>query len=87
MLSPESSEIERHLAQLLGAEPGHVRDYLYEVVEERLWRGRNLTQRRTGFRFVRGTHGGAYVRDPDGTDIVPPGVETPPETVSRRRAS
>ena len=77
-LRAESQEVERRLADLLGRTPEEVRDYLYDVVEERLWRGRNITERVTGFRFVRGTHGGSFVRDPAGTDVVPPGVEVPP---------
>lgn len=32
-------------------------------------------QRRTGWRFVRGTHGGTYVRDPRGVDTPPPGYD------------
>ncbi len=28
---------------------------------------------RTGWRFVRGTHSGSYIRDPDGTDRLPAG--------------
>lgn len=36
-------------------------------------------ERRTGFRSVRGTHGGNYVRDPEGTDVLPAGAEPPPE--------
>ena len=77
-LRPESQEVERRLAELLGRAPEEVRDYLYDVVEERLWRGRKLTERVTGFRFVRGTHGGSFVRDPEGHDVIPPGVEPPP---------
>jgi len=79
MLRPETLQLEQRLARLLDAEPEEVRGYLYDVIEERLWRGRNLTERVTGFRFVRGTHAGSYVRDPDGTHILPPGVQPPPE--------
>jgi hypothetical protein len=32
---------------------------------------------RTGYRFVRGTHSGTYVRDPDGTDRLPAGYTIP----------
>ncbi len=28
---------------------------------------------RTGWRFVRGTHSGSYIRDPEGTDRLPAG--------------
>jgi hypothetical protein len=71
--------MEQQLAKVLGVEPAAVRNYMYSVIEERLWRGRDLTQRRTGFRWVRGTHGGRFVRDPDGTDVLPPGYEAPPQ--------
>lgn len=30
---------------------------------------------RTGWRFVRGSHSGTYVRDPEGTDRLPPGYD------------
>jgi hypothetical protein len=33
-------------------------------------------QRRTGYRWVRGTHGGTYVRDVKGTDSLPGGHES-----------
>jgi hypothetical protein len=32
---------------------------------------------RTGYRFVRGSHSGTYVRDPDGTDRLPAGYSIP----------
>jgi hypothetical protein len=32
---------------------------------------------RTGYRFVRGTHSGTYVRDPEGTDRLPVGYTIP----------
>ncbi len=63
-------EIEERLASLLDVEPNELRDYL----------AGNITAgkaRRTGFRFVRGTHGGQYVRDPEGTDIIRAGVSVP----------
>ena len=41
-----------------------MRDYLTGNI-------RTSNTRRTGFRFVRGTHGGQYVRDREGTDIAP----------------
>ena len=63
MISGErATEIEQRLAELL--------DYLAGNV------GASPT-RNTGFRFVRGTHGGQYVRDRDGTDIVRAGVSVP----------
>ena len=62
--------IEKQLAQLLDVEVGELRDYLAGHI-------RTSSTRRTGFRFVRGTHGGQYVRDREGTDIVRPGVSVP----------
>lgn len=79
MLRPSTAKLERRLASVLKTKPEEVRDYLYDVIEERLWRGRDRTDRVTGFRFVRGSHSGRYVRDPEGTDVIPPGVEVPPE--------
>jgi hypothetical protein len=63
-------EIEKQLAQLLHVEVGELRDYLAGNI-------RTSRTRRTGFRFVRGTHGGQYVRDREGTDIVRSGVSVP----------
>jgi hypothetical protein len=60
-------EIEKQLAQLLDVEAGELRDYLAGNI-------RTSGTRRTGFRFIRGTHGGQYVRDREGTDIAPAGV-------------
>lgn len=76
MLSRESVDLEQRLAKLLGADPADVRTYLCEVIEERLW-GRSPKERKTGFRFVRGTHGGAFLRDPEGNDTPPVGYEVP----------
>ena len=56
-------EIEEQLAELLDVEVDELRDYLAGNI------GASST-RRTGFRFVRGTHGGQYVRDREGADIV-----------------
>ena len=60
-------KIEKQLAQLLDVEVDELRDYLAGNI-------RTSSTRRTGFRFVRGTHGGHYVRDREGTDIRPAGV-------------
>jgi len=60
-------KIENQLAQLLDVEVGELRDYLAGSI-------RTNSTRRTGFRFVRGTHGGHYVRDREGTDMRPAGV-------------
>lgn len=79
MLSDESRAVQRRLAESLNVEEADLRLYLVEVLEERLYRGRESSERRTGFRFKRGTHGGMYVRDPDGTDLLPAGYQPPPE--------
>jgi hypothetical protein len=63
-------EIEEGLADLLDVEVEELRDYFRGNIGE----SRN---RRTGYRFIRGTHGGHYVRDPDGTDILPAGASIP----------
>jgi hypothetical protein len=63
-------EIEQQLAELLDVNVDELRDYLAGNI------GASST-RRTGFRFVRGTHGGQYVRDREGTDIVRSGVSVP----------
>ena len=54
-------------AQLLDVEVDELRDYLASNI-------RTSSTRRTGFRFVRGTHCGHYVRDREGTDTRPAGV-------------
>jgi hypothetical protein len=63
-------EIEEQLAHHLDVEVDELRDYLAGNI------GASST-RRTGVRFVRGTHGGQYVRDREGTDIVRPGASVP----------
>ena len=78
VISKTALQVESQLATLLRMEPSEVREFVTEVLEDRLWRGREKRGRRTGIRFVRGTHGGSYVRDPDGTDVLPRGVEPPP---------
>ena len=55
-------QIEERLADQLDVEIAELRDYLRGNVKE-------SAARRTGFRFIRGTHGGQYVQDPEGTDI------------------
>ncbi len=68
MISGERAlKIEKQLAQLLDVEVDELHDYLAGNI-------RTSGTRRTGFRFVRGTHGGHYVRDREGTDIAPAGV-------------
>ncbi len=71
MISGERAlRIEEQLAHLLNVEVDELRDYLAGNI------GASST-RRTGFRFVRGTHGGQYVRDREGTDIVRPRASVP----------
>ena len=71
MISGERAlEIEERLAELLNVEVDQLRDYLAGNIGV-------STTRKTGFRFVRGTHGGQYVRDRDGTDIVRAGMSVP----------
>lgn len=79
MISSEASEVERRLATAAKLDPLTLREYLFEVFEERLY-GRNTGERKTGYRFQRGTHGGTYVRDSEGNDFLPVGYEPPPET-------
>jgi hypothetical protein len=86
MLSKDARRVEAVLASLLREEPEAVRNYVVEVLEERLWRGGEDRTRPTGFRFVRGSHGGTYVRDPAGTDVLPAGAQPPPEHARRRPA-
>ncbi len=83
VLSERARRIEKELAKVLSVEESEVREYVAEVVQERAWRVRATAERKTGFRFVRGTHSGSYVRDPEGTDPLPPGVEPPPERASK----
>jgi hypothetical protein len=63
-------EIEEGLSKLLDVKVEDLRDYLAGNIGA-------SSIRWTGFRFVRGTHGGQYVRDREGTDIVRPGVSVP----------
>lgn len=71
MISAKRGEaIERELASLCGAEPNELCDYLRGYIEA-------ARARRTGFTFVRGTHGGTYVLDPEGMDELPAGYATP----------
>ena len=60
-------KIEERLADVIEVEVEELRDYLAGNIGE-------SSHRRTGIRFIRGTHGGHYVRDPEGTDIRPVGV-------------
>lgn len=65
-----AKEIEKRLAALLDVEIAELRDYLRGNIKE-------SAARRTGFRFIRGTHGGQYVRDPEGTDVPSARAEMP----------
>ena len=66
----KAAHIEERLAELLDVETDDVRDYLNGNI-------RAGGARRTGYRFVRGTHSGSYVRDPQGNDILPAGYSVP----------
>jgi hypothetical protein len=78
VISDEGRAVERRLADRLGLEPVAVREYVLEVLEERLWRSGERKERPTGFRFLRGSHSGTWIRDPEGTDVLPPGIQAPP---------
>jgi len=60
-------KIEARLADVIEVEVEELRDYLAGNIGE-------SSHRRTGTRFIRGTHGGHYIRDPEGTDLPPVGV-------------
>ena len=62
--------IEERLASMLEVSVEELRDYMRGNV-------RAGSGRRTGIRFVRGSHSGTYVRDPEGTDMLPPGYQEP----------
>ena len=64
----QALEIEARLAKLLQVRVDDLRDYARGNI-------RAGGARRTGYRLVRGTHGGSYVRDPNGTDILPAGSQ------------
>jgi hypothetical protein len=71
MIEPEQAKaIEEKLATLLGVRVKDLRDYMGGSI-------RAGGERSTGYRFVRGTHAGRYVRDPNGTDIIPASYEIP----------
>jgi hypothetical protein len=65
-----AKKIEERLADLLEIEVSDLRDYLQGRIGA-------SGSRRTGYRLIRGTHGGQYVRDPAGTDILPAGISVP----------
>jgi hypothetical protein len=78
VISERAKRTEERLAKLLELDPPELREYVVEVLEDRLWRKGEQRERRTGIKFVRGTHGGTFVRDPEGTDILPAGAQPPP---------
>jgi hypothetical protein len=72
MISTEkAATIEQRLAKLLGCRPDELRDWLGQRVD--------YGPRKTGLRWVRGTHSGTFVTDPEGTDELPPAYEPPPD--------
>ena len=66
----KANEIETRLGDLLNIPVKDLRDYMSGNI-------RAGGERRTGYRFVRGTHGGHYVRDPQGRDSLPSGFQIP----------
>jgi hypothetical protein len=66
----QAAEIEDRLADLLGVRVDDLRDYISGNI-------RAGGARRTGYRFVRGTHSGTYERDPNGLDMLPAGYSIP----------
>jgi hypothetical protein len=78
VISDDARAVEQRLAEQLRLEPQAVREYVLEVLEERLWRRGERPERPTGYRFIRGSHSGTWVRDPDGADVLPPGAQPPP---------
>jgi hypothetical protein len=72
MISKEkAATIEKAFCKLLECRPDELRDYLGQRVD--------YGPCKTGLRFVRGTHSGAFVTDSEGTDELPPGYEPPPD--------
>jgi len=78
VISESARATEERLGKLLGIDPADVREYVLAVLEDRLWRAGQRPERRTGFTFKRGSHGGTWTRDPEGTDVLPVGVQPPP---------
>lgn len=66
----KAAQIEARLAKLLDVRADVLRDYLAGNI-------RAGGARRTGYKFVRGSHGGSYIRDPQGTDMLPSGHTIP----------
>jgi hypothetical protein len=69
--------IETQLAALVDVPVEDLRDYMAGNI-------RAGGARRTGYKFVRGTHSGHFVRDPNGTDILPSGFEVPAKARTAR---
>jgi hypothetical protein len=66
----QAAEIEARLAKAAGVTVWELRDYLRSNV-------RAGANRLTGYKFVRGSHGGTYLADPEGTDILPSRYDVP----------
>jgi hypothetical protein len=67
----EEGTVEIALAAFEGRNPAGLFTFKREQGEHLVTRGGG--ERRTGWRFRRGTHSGTYVRDPKGTDVLPAG--------------
>jgi hypothetical protein len=72
-----ANAIEARLAALVDVPVEDLRQYMAGNI-------RAGGARRTGFKFVRGTHGGHFVRDPNGTDILPSDFEVPAKARASR---
>jgi hypothetical protein len=71
VIGPEqATEIDARLAEAAGVSVEVWREYISGNI-------RAGAARRTGWRFARGTHGGTYVPDPEGMDILPTGYSIP----------
>ena len=62
--------IEERLASMLEISVDELRDYMRGNI-------RAGSGRRTGVRFVRGSHSGTYIRDPEGNGHAPAGLSRP----------
>jgi hypothetical protein len=67
----EDGTVDVALASFEGQTPAGL--FTHKIRRDEHLVGRDAGRRRTGWRFVRGTHGGTYKRDPKGTDTLPVG--------------
>jgi hypothetical protein len=57
--------------------PERVVEHWPDLIRQRQVHHHGAAPVKTGIRFVRGTHSGSYIHDPEGTDKLPPGYEAP----------